>query len=90
MFEIVKYLVENGADLHKTSNKDFIEELARRYRFSHIVKYLIENNAKYDFETIVYNCVMTNNLDMLEWLITKKLKHRVKVIASCFDEQNST
>lgn len=54
-----------------------------------VVKELINNNVYYDFEEILDDAIHHKNKNMLEWLINKKLNHKIKIIASSFDDQNS-
>lgn len=67
LLEVVKYLVEHGADLSKI-DEEFMEELSENYKCYHIIKYLIENNVKYNFGNIAHNCIMVENLDIFKWL----------------------
>ncbi len=84
LLNIVKYLVENGADVNAFDNLIFTPLMYASYRgHLDIVKYLVENGADvnavdYSNQTILMRACSPGHLDIVKYLIEKGADINVK------------
>jgi len=67
----IKYLIDNGADIHLQNDEALIE--ASRKKKSEVIKYLIEKGAKINAQNgfVLRKAVITDNAKLVEFLVNK-------------------